>query len=80
MSDEQIAFTMDALKKYEIVDSGDAETLGIGAMTDERWQSFFDKSVKWGVYNEDLPLETAYRLEFVNQGHGLDLKRELLGQ
>jgi hypothetical protein len=32
-----------------IVDSGDALTLGIGAMTDARMASFFDKMVRAGV-------------------------------
>jgi hypothetical protein len=35
MTDEQIAFSINKLKEYGIVDSGDTETMGIGAMTDE---------------------------------------------
>jgi NitT/TauT family transport system substrate-binding protein len=67
------------MKEYGIVDSGDALTLGIGAMTDERWKSFFDKSVGWGLYPADLPLAEMYTLQFVNKGHGLDLKKQLTG-
>lgn len=80
MSDEQIAFSIRALKEYGIVDSGEALSGGIGAMTDARWQSFFTKSVSWGVYPADLPLEKAYTLKFVNQGAGLELKRQLTGK
>ena len=43
MTDEQIAFSIAAMKQYGIVDSGDARTMGIGAMTDARWESFFTK-------------------------------------
>lgn len=80
MTDEQIAFSIAAMKKYGIVDSGDALTNGIGAMTKERWESFFAKAAAWGVYSSDLPLDRAYTLKFVNHGHGLDLRRKLTGQ
>ena len=79
MTDEQIAFSIAAMKEYGIVDSGDALTLGIGAMTDERWKSFFDKSVSWGLYPADLPLAEMYSLQFVNKGHGVALKKQLTG-
>ena len=46
INDEQIAFSINTMKEFGIVDSGDTEKLGIGAMTDERMQSFYDKMVK----------------------------------
>jgi NitT/TauT family transport system substrate-binding protein len=79
MTDEQIAFTINAMKQFGIVDSGEAVTEGIGAMTDERWRSFYRKSVGWGLYPPDLPLDQMYTLQFVNKGVGLDLKRQLTG-
>ncbi len=79
MTDGQLAFTLAALKKYGIVDSGDALTMGIGAMTKARWESFFKKAVSWGLYPADLPLEKAFTLAFVDKGVGLDLKKKLLG-
>ena len=54
--------------------------MGIGAMTDARWESFFTKSMIWGVYPADLPYKTGYTTKFVNQGHGLELKKKLTGQ
>jgi NitT/TauT family transport system substrate-binding protein len=75
MSDEQIAFSIAKLKEYGIVDSGDTEKLGIGAMTDERMQSFYDKMVKAGVLKGGMDIKKAYTLEFVNKGVGLDLKK-----
>jgi NitT/TauT family transport system substrate-binding protein len=74
MSDEQIAFSINKLKEYGIVDSGDTETMGIGAMTDERMQSFYEKMVSAGVAAEGIDISAAYTLDYVNQGLGLDLK------
>tara|TARA_R110002020_G_scaffold5971_11_gene24633 strand:- start:6983 stop:7993 length:1011 start_codon:yes stop_codon:yes gene_type:complete len=75
MSDEQIAFSIEKLKEYGIVDSGDTETMGIGAMTDERMQSFYDKMVKAGVVKEGIDIKASYTLDYVNAGVGLDLKK-----
>ena len=77
MTDEQIAFSVAKMKEYGIVDSGDALELGVGAMTHERWRSFWEKTVDWGVYPADMAYEEGYTLDFVNRGVGLDLKAEL---
>jgi NitT/TauT family transport system substrate-binding protein len=74
MSDEQIAYTIDKMKSYGIVDSGDAEELGIGAMTEERWQSFLQFAKDAGIYPEDLDISKHYTLEFVNNKTGMELK------
>lgn len=79
ISDDQIAFSIEALKKYGIVDSGDATTMGIGAMTSARLESFFTKAVIWGVYPADMPYQSGFVTKFVNHGHGLDLKEKLTG-
>lgn len=68
MSDEQIAYGIAKIKEYGIVVSGDAETLGIGAMTAERWQSFFDTLVAAGVIQADTDYSQAFTLDFVNKG------------
>ena len=70
MSPEQIAFSIDKLKEYGIVDSGDTATLGIGAMTDARMQSFYDKMVKAGVMKPGIDIASSYTLDFVNKGVG----------
>jgi len=75
MTDEQIAFSIGQLKKYGVVDSGEAEKGGIGAMSDERMQSFYDKMVKAKVMPEGIDIKKAYTLQFVNKGVGLDLKK-----
>ncbi|MFN3856465.1 MAG: ABC transporter substrate-binding protein [Caulobacter sp.] len=55
------------MKQYGIVESGDAETLGIGAMTDQRWADFFKVASDQGVYPKDLDYRKAYTLQFVKQ-------------
>jgi NitT/TauT family transport system substrate-binding protein len=74
ITDEQIAFSIAAMKKYGVVDSGDSLKLGIGAMTDARWKDFFDKMVATGMIDARTDYKRAYTLQFVNKGVGLDLR------
>jgi NitT/TauT family transport system substrate-binding protein len=74
MTDEQIAYSIGKLKEYGIVDSREAEQLGIGAMTDERWRNFFRFAADAGLYPKDLDLSRAYTLQFVNKKVGMELK------
>lgn len=60
-----------AMTQYGIVDSGDSKTLGLGAMTDARWTSFFGTMVSAGLYKPSLDYRRAYTLEFVNRKYGL---------
>jgi len=76
MTDELLAYSVAKMKEYGIVDSGDAQGLGIGAMTDARMKDFFDKMVKAGLFKADLDYKKAYTLRFANKGVGLDLKKE----
>jgi NitT/TauT family transport system substrate-binding protein len=62
------------MKQYGIVDSGDSLKNGIGAMSDQRMTSFFEKMVKAGVVKPDVDYRKAYTLRFVNKGVGVDLR------
>lgn len=75
ITDEQIAFSIAKMKEFGIVDSGDTAKLGIGAMTDEHIQRFYDKMVKAKVSPAGLDIKKSYTLQFVNKGVGLDLKK-----
>ncbi|HEY3075592.1 MAG TPA: ABC transporter substrate-binding protein [Burkholderiales bacterium] len=75
MDDEQLAYSHAKMLEYGIVDSGDALKLGIGAMSDARWKEFTDTMVKAGVYPADIDVSKAYTLQFINKGHGMNLKR-----
>ena len=74
MTDALLAYSIAKMKEYGIVDSGDALTLGIGAMTDARMKSFFDKMVRAGVIKVGIDYRKAYTLQFVNKGVGVDLR------
>jgi NitT/TauT family transport system substrate-binding protein len=74
MTDDKIAVGIKLMKEYGIVDSGDSIELGIGAMTEARMKSFFDKMVKAGVVKADLDYRKSYTLNFVNKGVGRDLR------
>jgi NitT/TauT family transport system substrate-binding protein len=74
MTDELLAYSVGKMKEYGIVDSGDTLHDGIGAMTDERAASFFDKMVRAGVVRTSIDFRKAYTLRFVNKGVGVDLR------
>jgi NitT/TauT family transport system substrate-binding protein len=74
MTDELLSNSIAKMKEYGIVDSGDSLKDGIGAMTDERMASIFDKMVRAGVVRSDIDYRQAYTLRFINKGVGLDLR------
>ncbi len=73
MTDGQLAFSVAKLKEYGIVDSGDSRALGIGAMTEERMKSFFDKMIAARVIAPTIDYKKAYSLAFVNKKVGIEL-------
>jgi NitT/TauT family transport system substrate-binding protein len=74
MNPETMAGAIRLMKQYGIADSGDSLTLGIGAMSDARWQDFYQSNADVGVYAKDLDYKRAYTLEFVNKGFGLAMR------
>ena len=72
MTDDLIAQAIEKMKSYGIAISGDAEAGGLGAMTEARWQEFFDTMASEGLYTETLPFRDAYTLQFINKGHALN--------
>jgi NitT/TauT family transport system substrate-binding protein len=74
MTDEMLAYSVSKMKEYGIVDSGDSLRNGVGAMSDERVASFFDKMVRAGVARPGIDFRKSYTLRFINKGVGLDLR------
>jgi NitT/TauT family transport system substrate-binding protein len=74
MTDELLAYSVAKMKEYGIVDSGDTLRLGIGAITDARMASFFDKMVRARLVKSTVDFRKAYSLRFVNKGVGLELR------
>ncbi|GAA0609844.1 ABC transporter substrate-binding protein [Brevundimonas kwangchunensis] len=59
------------LKANGIVDGGDAALYGLGTMTEERWQAFFDVTSQAGVYPSDLDWRQAFTTQYLpGRGRG----------
>ena len=80
INDDQIAFSIGELKEHGVIDSGDTLTLGIGAMTDARWKDFFEKMVAIGMIDKRTDYKSAYTLQFVNKGVGLNLQSTMIAR
>ena len=53
------------LSEYGVVDAGDAALYGLGAMTNERWQAFFEVTSQAGVYPPNLNWRDAFTDNFL---------------
>ena len=73
-TDAQISYSIEALKSHGIVDSGDSEEFGIGAMSEARWTGFWRFARDAGLYPADLDISATYSLAFVNRKVGMELK------
>ena len=71
MTDAKIAYAVGAMNERGIVRSGEATTLGIGAMTDAKWLSFYESMRDAGAYPPGLDVRRAYTLDFVNKRVGV---------
>ncbi len=68
---EWAASVVNVINERGLSVSGDAQTMGLGAMTDTRWKDFFDIMVKTGAYKSDLDYKSAYTLQFVDKKVGM---------
>jgi NitT/TauT family transport system substrate-binding protein len=71
IDDAQIAFSIAQMKKFGIVESGDALTSGIGAMNEARIARFYRDMAGSGAVPAGLDLAPGFDLRFVNKGVGL---------
>lgn len=75
MTDGQLAYSLEKMKQYGLVVSGEAVEQGIGCMSDARWQGFYADMVAAGVYEDGIDITEAYTTQFVCHGVGTDLYR-----
>jgi NitT/TauT family transport system substrate-binding protein len=75
MTDALLAYGRKMMKDHGIVDSGDALRLGIGAMTQARWNEFYHNMVAVGVYPAGIDVDKAYVTRFVNHRAGIEIKK-----
>jgi NitT/TauT family transport system substrate-binding protein len=74
MTDDIIAHSIRAMKEYGIVDSGDSLKLGVGAITEARVKSFFDKMAKARVVKANVDWRRAVNTSFTGKKVGLELR------
>jgi NitT/TauT family transport system substrate-binding protein len=65
MSDAQIAFGIKRLNELEIVNGGDAKTMGIGIITEARWKATYDLMVGEGLLPKETDWKKGFTTEFV---------------
>jgi len=71
MDQPRIDYAVRVMNEQGIVLSGDALQLGVGAMTDARWQSFYNSTRDVGLNPANLDFKKAYDLRFINKRVGL---------
>ena len=75
MPQDLIDFGRKVMKERGILDSGDALSLGIGAMTEARWQAFYASQVAIGVHKPGIDISKGYSTRFVNKRVGIELRK-----
>jgi NitT/TauT family transport system substrate-binding protein len=65
MSQDILDQAREKLRANAIVDDGDAALYGLGAMTNERWQAFFQVTSEAGVYPANLNWREAFTTQYL---------------
>jgi NitT/TauT family transport system substrate-binding protein len=65
MSDAQIAFGIKRMNELQIVDGGDAKTMGIGIMTEARWKADYELMADNDLLPKDTDWKKGFTTEFV---------------
>ena len=65
MSDEQIAFGIEQLKLLKVLEGGDAQTMGIGIITEARWKATYDYMVSSGLLKPEVDWKAGFTDRFV---------------
>lgn len=76
MTDGQIAYSIEKLKEYGIVESGDALEKGIGCMTPTRYEAFGQLLKEIKIVAAGTDVKKAYTTQFVCKGIGMSLKKK----
>ena len=54
------------MKELKVVDGGDAQTMGIGVMTEARWKATYDFMVAGGLLDKDVDYKKAFTTQFID--------------
>jgi NitT/TauT family transport system substrate-binding protein len=78
MTEAEIEASVKLMKQQGIVDSGEAQANGIGAMSTARIKDFYEQMVKAGLYKAgEVDLSKVATLQFINKKVGQDVKAKL---
>ena len=66
MTDDVLDYAVKLLNEKKIITGGDAEVIGIGAMTDKRWQDFYDSLVKSKSIQPNIDIKNVYTLNYTH--------------
>jgi NitT/TauT family transport system substrate-binding protein len=65
MGDAQIAFGIKRMNELHIVDGGDAQTMGIGIITEPRWKQTYDLMVSADLLPKDTDWKKGFTTDYV---------------
>jgi NitT/TauT family transport system substrate-binding protein len=65
MPDEHIAYSLQKMRDVKAVEGGDAATMGIGIMTEERWKKTRDFLVESSLLKADTDWKSAFTLDYI---------------
>lgn len=74
MTAEQIEYAIEKIKKFGIVDSGDALTQGIGCLSADRYAWLADELIKIRLVDANFDHTKAFDTRFSCKGTGMNLK------
>jgi NitT/TauT family transport system substrate-binding protein len=69
MSDAELAFGLKTMNDLKVIESGDAASMGIGIMTEQRWKRIRDFMVEFQLLKESTDWKSAFTTEFVKDLH-----------
>src|SRR3954469_5199314 len=65
MSDEKIAFALEQLRALKVLVGGDAQTMGIGIITEARWKATYDFMVAAGFLKPEVDWKQGFTDRYV---------------
>ncbi|MEI8632949.1 hypothetical protein P4S72_15030 [Vibrio sp. PP-XX7] len=65
MTDGQLQFSLSTMKKYHLLSGGDAATMGVGVMTDARWEKLYHFMTEAQLLKKAVNIHDVYSLDYL---------------
>lgn len=69
MTEDQIAFALKQFDRFGVVTGGDAQEMGIGVITEQRWKKTYEFLVEYGLVGKDVDWHKAFTTEIIDGIH-----------